>query len=71
MEKDESIQLIYAFVYPQTSKLWTMKNVIDAFEITGCKHGLGSQQLISNAISTFPHNLNGNASQWRKMRVLN
>ena len=38
MKKYESIQLIYASVYVQTSKLWTMKNATDAFEITSYKH---------------------------------
>ena len=38
MKKYESIQLIYASMYVQTSKLWTMKNDIDAFAITSYKH---------------------------------
>ena len=44
---------MYASVYFQTSKLWTMEKILDAFEITGCKHNMASDQpsdqLISNA----------------------
>ena len=74
MKKDESIQLMYASLYVQASKPWTMEKVINAFEIIGCKHKMAldqQNQLISNAISTFDHNLNKNASQQEKMRVFN
>ena len=44
MKKDASIQLTYASVYIQIFELWTMEKIIDAFEITGCKHNMASDQ---------------------------
>ena len=41
MKKDESIELVYASMYVQTSKPWTTEKVIHAFEITSCKHNMG------------------------------
>ena len=55
MKKDESIQLTYASIYVQTSKLWTMEKILNAFEIIGCKHNMASdQQLYQQLYITIP-----------------
>ena len=55
MKKDESIQLMYASVYFQTSKLWRMEKLLDALEITCYKHNMASDQpwTMEKIIDTF------------------
>ena len=43
MKKDETIQLMYDFMYFQISNLWTMEKLINAFNITR-KHNMANDQ---------------------------